>query len=198
MRKPPQLIRVAAAAAALLVSVAVFKRYMPYGPSELALKEPPAVILTMEDAYLVGLGSKGKLWSLKARKVEMSQDRSTTTLTGIHDGRIFDRGKPVLKVDAGTAQYDIYYRNLQLGGGVSIRSNTGERISGPGAYWSAAAGVLQSTGRVVFETGWSRIEADSLALDTRKREMSLRNVRLRIDLGRANKLLGTEAKARAD
>jgi hypothetical protein len=198
MRKPPQLMRVAAAAAALLVSVAVFKRYMPYRPSDLALKQPPAVILTMEDTYLVGLGSKGKLWSLKARKVEMSQDRSTTTLTGIREGRIFDNGKPVLKVDAGTARYDIYFRNLQLGGGISVRSSTGERISGPGAIWNAGAGVLQSTGPVTVETGWSKLTANSLTLDVGRREMSLEQVRMRVNLRQAEKLLSGEDKQRVD
>jgi hypothetical protein len=192
IRKPPQLVRVAAAAAVLLVSMAVFNRYMPYAPSNLALKEPPAVILTMEDAYLVGLGSKGKLWSLNARKVELSRDRSTTTLTGISHGKIYDQGKPVLNLVAGTAKYDVYYRNLLLGGGISVKSNTGDRINGQGANWSAASAILQSVGAVTMQTGWSKIEADSVALDVRKKEMYLEKVRIRVDLRQAEKKIAAE------
>jgi len=66
MRRPSTLTIAIAAGALLLLSVIVFRRYLPYTGMNLAPKQPPAVVMAIENAYLVGLGRSGKLWSIRA------------------------------------------------------------------------------------------------------------------------------------
>lgn len=182
MKRPNYPILALAAAAILLISVVAFKRYLPYTGSNLAPKEPPAIVLAMEDVRLVGFADRGKVWSAKARKVEIAQNRATTTLTGITHGRIYDEGKAALEIEAGRAVYDVHYRNLELDGGIVVRDMNGQTIRCPGASWNPAMAVLRSNGQVTFDADWSRLTAESMLLDVRKREMSMWKVGMVLDL----------------
>ncbi len=86
----------------LLISVIAFRRYSPYTNRGLPPRKP-SIVLAMQDAYLVGMGHHGKLWSIHADKVEMSRNQATTILTGIRNGKIYSNNKVALKVDAGRA-----------------------------------------------------------------------------------------------
>lgn len=169
-------------AAILLVSIAAFKRYLPYAGIGINPRQAPPVVLAMEDAYLVGLGHNGKLWSTKARKVEIAQNHSTTTLTDIHDGKIFDKGKVALEIKAGRAVYDTYTRDLQLTDGVLITGKEGQRISGDGASWNSATSTLRSIGLVSFEAGSSKVTTDKLLVDMRNKELEMWNIHMSFDL----------------
>jgi hypothetical protein len=130
----------------------------------------------MENAYLVGLANGGKLWSIRARSVDLAQNRFVVTLAGIHDGRIYDRGKVALKLRAGRAAYNIYGRDLTLSDGILVEGNEGQRISAPGASWNSFSATLRSSGGVAFESSLGRMTAKTLVVDVRKREMSMWDV----------------------
>ena len=197
MRRSLYLGPVIAAAAILLVSIVAFKRYLPYTNINFNLRQPPPVVLAMEDAYLVGLGHNGKLWSTKARKVEIAQNRSTTILTGIHDGKIFDKDKIALRVKAGRAVYDTYTRDLQLSGGVLIDGANRQRITGEGASWNSTTSTLRSIGVVNFETPSSRITTERLVVDLRNHQMEMWNVRMKFRLNDLGNGPGLEANDNA-
>ena len=178
MKRPSYLSLTIVAAIALLISVMAFRRYSPYTNRGLPPREAPSIVLAMQDAYLVGMGHHGKLWSIHADKVEMSRNQATTTLTGIHDGKIYNNGKVALKVDAGRAVYDVYGRNLYLERGITIEGSDGQKVTGQMADWNSALGVLRSHGQVSFETRWSKIITGDLVVDMRNRQMEMRGVRM--------------------
>ena len=171
-----------AAGVILLVSVMAFKRHLPYVGDRFNLKHPPAVVLAMEDTYLVGMDGKQKLWSLKARKVEISRDRSIATLTRITDGKIFDEGKVALKMTAGRAVYDDRREDLALSRGVAIEGREGDKVAAESVNWNSSTSVLRSTGPVRFERTWTKVAADDLEVDLKKKEMTMHNVRMSVDL----------------
>ncbi len=180
MKRPGYLVIALLFGAALIASVLVFWRYLPYTGVPLAPKQPPPIVLAMEDAYLVGLGHGAKLWSVKAKKIEIGQNRSSTTITGIEDGRIYDRGKVALNVKAGRADYDVLTRNLTLSKGIFIQGLAGQSVRADGATWNSFASTLRSSGRVSFVSGSSSMVADSLVVNLRKREMEMWNVCMRM------------------
>jgi LPS export ABC transporter protein LptC len=182
MRRLPYKALVAAAVLVLLLSAVVFRRYLPYRTDILVPHQPPAVVLAMEGAHLVGLGHSGKLWSVDADKVEMARDRSTTTITGITNGKIFDKGRVALKAKAGRAEYDVYGRNLRLSNGIEIIDAGGQKITGQGADWNSAGRVLRSNGQVSFETGRSKFITDRLIVDLNKEQAEMWNVRMELDI----------------
>lgn len=166
----------------MLGSIYTLRRHLPYAGINLSPKQPPAVVLSMDDAYFVGLGSEGKTWSAKAKKVEIGQNRSLTRLTGIHDGKILQSGKPVFAVKAGAAIYDTYTKDLQLAGGVLINGLDGQTISAQGAIWNSATQSLRSTGEVEFRQRSNKIRTDQMRVNLRNREMEMWNVTMSFNL----------------
>jgi len=160
----------------LLVSILAFRRYLPYVGGSLKPEQPPSVVLEMRGAYFVGFGHKSKLWSLKAAKVQIGQSRYVTTLTDITDGRIFDRGKSVLGVEAGKAVYNSAAGSLMMNRGITLVGNDGQKISAAGASWNSATALLRSNGRVTYESSWGKASTESMVVDMRTKEMTMRNV----------------------
>lgn len=175
-----------AAGAVLLISVIAFRRCLPYVGGDLAPGQPPAVVIRMDNTYLVGFGRSGKLYSLRAKKIEVGQDRSIITLTGITDGRIFNRRKTAVQVSAGRAVYDSTHETLQLFGGILAQSANGQKVMAEGADWNSHTGLLRSRGRVLFVTGWGAAATDEVVVDLRNRVLTMRNVSGWVDLQRAS------------
>lgn len=192
MKRPSYLSLTIVAAIALLISVVAFRGYSPYTNRGLPPRQAPSIVLAMQDAYLVGMGHHGKLWSVRADKVEMSRNQATTTLSGIHDGKIYNNGKVALKVDAGRAVYDVYGRNLYLDRGITIEGSDGQKVTGRMADWNSALGVLRSHGEVSFETRWSKIITRDLVVDMKNRQMEMRGVRMLVNLEDAAGETGAE------
>lgn len=112
------------------------------------------------------------MWSLKAAHVELAQNRTTTTINRISDGKVFSDGKVAFRVRAGKAVYDTGSGYLALDGGIHIRGQK-QALSAGGAVWSPVTQVLRSTGPVEYSSSWTKIRAESLQLNTRSKELSL-------------------------
>jgi LPS export ABC transporter protein LptC len=163
---------------ALAASMAVFKRYLPYTGTPLIPKEPPPVVLMMEDVHLVGLGHAGKLWSVKVGKIEIARNSSGAKLKGVTDGKIYSKGKVALQVRAGEATCNINSRNLLLSEGISIEGTDGQKLVAERATWNSANSILRTNGRVIFQSELSQLTADSLVMDLRAKQLDMWNVRM--------------------
>jgi hypothetical protein len=168
---------------ALLVSVVIFERYLPYRPTPLAPKQPPAVVIAMTDTYLVGLSKGDKLWSVRAKNVEIGQDRLTATIKDINDGKIYRDRKVAFRVKAGSAIYDGWRRDLTLGGGIVVEGTEGQKITTRGAKWTSGDATLRNADPVVFENRWGKFSTKRMEVRVARHEMEMWNVRMQIDLG---------------
>lgn len=176
-------IKIAVVIVVILALVALgLRSYAPYSGRHMLPKQPPAIVLAMEDVHLVGLGHNGKLWSAKAASVEIGQDRRFTKLKKISDGKIFDADKVILKAKAGEALYDTCRKDLALQKGVTITGADGQSVSGEGARWNSADMSLRSIGEVNFKCRWGDARAENLDVDLRNRELTMRNVSMKINL----------------
>jgi len=146
----------------------------------------------MEDAYLVGTSNGKKTWSVKAKRVDIAQNRSTTTVTGMSDGKIFDDGKLALKLQAKKAVYDIYGKNLQLSGGIKVDGLNGQTIRSNGAFWNSGSSTLRSIGQVEFQDKWNKIHTKDLLVDVKSKEVSMWNVQIMVDIKDVEKLTDRE------
>ena len=170
------------AAVVLLISVTAFKQYLPYIGESLSPKQPPSIVLAMEDAYLVGINNQGKAWSLKAKSVDVSQNRAFTTVSEITDGRIFDKDKPAFRLKAAKAVYSNSSRRLKLLGGVRIDGSEGQVIKANGADWDPTSSILRSHGGVNLRTKGSDISTQKLAIDLKNEELTMEKVIVRVDI----------------
>lgn len=182
MNLPKYLGMAIIAAAILLLSVSIFRRYLPYVGESLGPKQPPSVMLSMEDAYLVGMNNRGKTWSVRARSVEVAKNRSSATISGIYDGRIFDKDYPELRIKATRAVYDSMSRHLMLFGGVRIDGREGQSVTADGADWDSISSILKSRGGVRLQTKGSDIRTQSLAVNLKKKELEMKKAVIRVDV----------------
>lgn len=160
---------------------------MPYVGSTLSPAAPPSIVLEMHNAYFVGLNHKGKIWSVRAKSVQIGQDRTLTTLTGVTQGRIFDGGKVALQLEAGRALYNSMVGDLVMDQGIKLTGPGGQKLTARGADWNAAASSLRSTGKVYYESPWARGSTGSVFVDTKGRELTMYNVDVTVDLSKADK-----------
>ena len=181
MRRPPYLGLALAAGLILLVSLLAFRRYLPYVGGSLASSQPPSVVLQMRNARFVGLNRKGKLWSLRAKSVEIGQNRYLTTLTGITQGKIFDSGKVALQMEAGRAVYNSIVGDLTMDGGIALMGADGQRLTAQGADWNSATSSLRSTGKVLYQSPWGKASTDRMLVDMKSKEMTMWNVVISVE-----------------
>ena len=183
-RLPPYLGRAVIAGLILLVSILAFRGYMPYVGRSLAPNESPSIVLEMHNAYFVGLNHKGKLWSLKAKNVEIGHNRFLTTLTGITHGKIFDAGKQTLELEAGRAVYNSAAGNLTMDQGICLFGPKGQLLKADGADWNSATSSLRSNGKVQYQSDWAKGSTERLLIDAKKKEMTMWNVDVTVDLSK--------------
>ena len=166
----------------LLLSLLVFRRYLPYVGGSLVASQPPTAVLEMHNAYFVGLNHKGKLWSLKAKNVEIGRNRYLTTLTNITDGRVFDAGKPAFKMKAGGAVYNSLVGDLTMDGGIHVTGADGQQLVAQGADWNSDTSSLRSKGRVQYQGQFGKASTDSVLVDMKRKEVTMWNVRGSLDI----------------
>lgn len=155
---------------------------MPYVGSTLTPAAPPSIVLEMHNAYFVGLNHRGKIWSIKAKNVQIGQDRVLTTLTGVTQGKIFDRGKVALQMQAGRALYNSTVGDLVMDRGIALTASDGQKLTTQGANWNSVSSTLRSNGRVRYESNWAKATTDRVVLDTSTRELTMWNVHASVDI----------------
>lgn len=178
----------------LLISVVAFKKYLPYAGSTVSLKEPPSVVISMEDTRLIGMGDGDKAWSLEADRVDISRDRSVATVYNISDGLIFEDKKIAFEVEAGSARYDTRRKDLQLTDGISIQGSDGRKITGSSAYWNSTTSTLRSSQQVDVEMPTGKITAKDVTVDLKSKEISMSDVELQIDVEEVKRKISQEGQ----
>lgn len=180
------------AGAIMLCSTIVFRGYLPYVGERLAPREPPAIPVALEDAHLVGVAHRTKLWSLDARLVEVLRDRDVTRLTDVTHGKVFDRGKVVFVVSAGRAIYDKKLEDLRLSRGIQVAASDGQHVSARSAHWNSRTAILTGSGSVAFRGRWGEASGEDLIADLRNKKLVMRNVSARININQ----LGRQPQAK--
>lgn len=160
---------------------------MPYVGSTLAPAAPPSIVLEMHNAYFVGLNHKGKIWSVRAKNVQIGRDRTLTTLTGVTQGRIFDGGGVALQMEAGRALYNSMVGDLAMDRGIKLTGSDGQKLTAQGADWNSASSTLRSTGKVYYESPWAKGSTGAVFVDTKNRELTMYNVDVTVDLLKVDK-----------
>lgn len=180
MKKHTYVLLILISAAIISVSIYTLKRYAAYKSSVFNLQKPPAIVLSMKNVYIVGIGNKGKIWSVKAKNVDIGQNRSRAEIIKLTNGQIYNNNKPILKIKAGKAICDTYRKDLQLSNGIFIEGMDGQKISGEGALWNSASSTLRSIGKVKFQDKIGNINTDNLVVNIKSKEMDMQNVNMQI------------------
>lgn len=157
------------------LGVRAFFRYTP--PGQLPATAP-ASLIEMKNVTLSGIGDSGRQWLLKADTVSISQDRSLANLGRIKECTIFSKGKPAATLTAQSARYNLWSRTMSVEGGVTVISDSGQKLTAQAFDWDPYTQSLHSRGKVSYTAKSGDVQADSLILYLEKRELALRNPRI--------------------
>lgn len=180
----------------MLLCVYVFRHYLPYSGIDLSPRQTPAIVISMNNVYMAGVGKCGKMWSAKAQKVEIGQNRIIAELVDIHDGKIYSDNQIVMRATAKGGVYNLFSKELMLQGSVVLTGNNGQMITGKGADWNSMTKTLRSIGRVNYISGKTNITADSLFVDMKTKRMDMQNLNMTFTVDDLKRELSEAGNAR--
>ena len=169
---------------AICITLAIMAIALRYAlPLENKVMQPDITgpIIRMNNVHLTGMVNKTKAWSLSANKVELSQNKSTTTITNITNGKIFNAGQPAFNVTAGKAKYDIWTKSLQLSKNIKIVGEDGQVISADSIYLTSR-GILTNSGKIKINNKFGEISANRLLINIPKRELTAWDINFNLNM----------------
>jgi len=110
-----------------------------------------------------GRGQGNRRWELQARSIEMSKDQTLTRLDGLNRATLFAGDKPQLSARAAWARLRSPSRDMELGGGVEVKSADGLVLRTASLGWRAHDERLASAGPVEIAMGDTRVKAARMA-----------------------------------
>jgi hypothetical protein len=173
--------------AGLAVSIVKLWRYSPYKVTR-DLVGNPQVVLSLHNVQVVGRGEGVRIWSFKADDVDVSRGRMRTVIRGVHEGKLFDKGKLVADVTAGEAVYDAANKNVEVTRGAKVTAKLGFKASTDRLMWSGSNRQLLCPGRVVFSSGDGKLVGQNLLADVGRGEVTLWKGKMQVEIEDVRKL----------
>ncbi len=116
----------------------------------------PEIKVRFERVVLRGRAQGDRRWELHADSVQVTRDQRLTRLDGVRQATLYAGDKPELSVKAKWAQLESPSRDMELGGGVEMRSSRGLVLRTERLRWRAQQERLDSAGAVKLTIGDTR------------------------------------------
>jgi LPS export ABC transporter protein LptC len=137
------------------------RRIAPHAPPK-ASPEPQFQV-KFDRITVRGRGQGNRRWELEARSIELSKDQALTRLDGLNRATLFAGDKPQLSARAAWAQLRSPSRDMEIGGGVEVRSAEGLVLRTDRLGWRARDERLACAGPVEMSVGDTRVKAARMA-----------------------------------
>jgi len=179
------IIVVFAALAVVWLGLRALLHYIPPG---LLPQTAPTSLFAMDEVVLNGIGEHGREWTLRADKVDISQDRSTANVYGIRDCTMFVNSKPVATLQAQSAVCNLWNKKMSISGNIRVSNKAGQRIETSALTWEPYGSILESAGTVTYHSPTGDAVADKLSLNLETKELTLTKPRIALWVGEIESL----------
>jgi LPS export ABC transporter protein LptC len=119
----------------------------------------PDIQAKFERITVRGRAQGDRRWELQADSIEVTKDQSLTRLEGLRQATLYSADKPLLSVRAKWANLRSPSRDMELGGGVELKSARNLVLRTDSLRWGAAQERLASAGAVEMAMGETEIRA---------------------------------------
>jgi len=147
-------VTVLAASAALWLTA---RRIAPATPLEPPVA--PEIQVKFERITVRGRAQGNRRWELEAKSIELTKDQSLTRLDGLRRATLYSGDKPQLSARAAWVTLRSPSRDMELGGGVEVKSAQGLVLRTDSLGWRAKQERLVSAGPVRMTMGDTSVEA---------------------------------------
>lgn len=122
----------------------------------------------------------GPSWSLDYDKIDMSTDQVLANLDGIHDGKLFRKGKKPVRLQAKHASVNTASNDFTLTGPVTITDPENGKLrtfASDSAVWNAFAQTLTLAHPSTFTQGDAQLHVEHLTYNLKTGEVKLGRIR---------------------
>ncbi|UCH36517.1 MAG: LPS export ABC transporter periplasmic protein LptC [Armatimonadota bacterium] len=119
----------------------------------------PEIQVKFDRITVRGRAEGDRYWELEAQSIEMTRDQSLTRLQGLRRATLYAGDKPQLFARAQWAALRSPSRDMELGGGVEVKSDAGLLLRTESLRWDAERERLTSAGPVEMELGETMVTA---------------------------------------
>jgi len=119
----------------------------------------PNIQAKFEGITVRGRSEGDRRWELEADSIEVTKDQTLTRLDGLRRATLYSGAKPLLSVRAKWANLRSPSRDLELGGGVELKSSRDLVLRTDSLRWGAAQERLVSAGAVEMAMGDTKVRA---------------------------------------
>lgn len=153
------------------------------GVYQAGLDTPPPPTLqptTLQHGKAEGNRLDGRSWSLDYDRVKMSTDQVLAELDGVHDGKLYRKGKPPVHLQAKHASVNTATNDFTLTGPIRITANDGGKsrtFTSDAAVYSAFAQTLTLAHPSTFSQDSATIHVDHVTWNIKTGETKLGRIR---------------------
>jgi hypothetical protein len=170
MLRNPRWRAVAIVAGVVFVLVMFYETFLTYPDAPPPMTQAP---ILFKGGHVVNHHVNTKSWSLDYDSAQMTQDQSSGTIDGIHNGIIFRKGKPYLKISAQQASVNTLTLDFTATGLVHVEElGAKEPVSFDTdlIVWSNALHDLTMSHPSYFHTGDQTLKVEDVTvnLETKK------------------------------
>lgn len=165
--------------AALIWAFLYLKALHPFGAMEAKLKqdELSGIGLFFRDANIIGRQDGKKVWSFRAKSIEVSRDRRLVTFQNIINGTLIKDGNVIASLSAKKVIYDSLIGKISAPGLSEVKIVNGPTLKVKNIYWNGQKSKLVCTGGIRANFDGSTLEGERLTADFEKKEITIDKVR---------------------
>lgn len=134
------------------------------------------VAIRFKDATLVGRANGQKVWSFRAKTIDVSKDRRQATFRGVARGELLEKGKKIADLSADAVTYNTFTRDVQVPGVARFELVDGPSFKVRNVQWDAAESKLICHGGVDASLAGSELHGEKMVANLRAKELTIEKV----------------------
>ncbi|HEY5258772.1 MAG TPA: hypothetical protein VIJ12_10400 [Candidatus Baltobacteraceae bacterium] len=140
------------------------------------LHAPLQLPIVMHGGKFVNHRLNNKSWSLDFDSAQMTPDQSSGTITGIHNGIIFRKGKPYLEISARQVSVNTITLDFTATGLVhvtALQGNAPRSFDTDSIVWTNSTHLLKLDHPAYFHTGGQTLDVDHVVVNVDTQDIKI-------------------------
>lgn len=161
-RKAIAITLIAAAVAAAAVLAVQWVRRGDSAVMEVDGRPPGESPVSIRESVVEHSQGGRDVWRLNIEEIEIQAGGRSVAATDLREGLIYDEGKPVVRISAGTATYQTTDKSFEVTGGVKVVSHRGAIITTEKVEWLPETQTLHCPGEVTMRAEGATVRSENL------------------------------------
>ena len=170
--------------AGMIWSFFYLKDIYPLGSlgSKLGRDSLEGISIRFINANLVGRSNGKKVWTFKAKTIDVSKDRRLAIFRDVAKGSLLQDGKEIASLSSKKVVYNTYTNNVSAPLGAEFKLKEGPAFKVHDVFWSAQKSKLLCKKGIDMDLAGSTLHGEKMTVDLEKKELVIEKVKGKIKL----------------